>query len=180
MNVMKPLDRKRELSSLIEPHWNISSGADLRRLLKESRNQNTAYWPAPETVPEEKSADAPARATPVYIVDNEPQLTELYSIVLESAGYVPKPFNDRIEALAALKTETHKPALLIMDYLGHPMPTERFMERCRFLHPTLRILVATGFNEFDRRLPSVRPDGFIQKPFTAKAFLQQVRATLEP
>jgi len=91
---------------------------------------------------------------------------------------VAKSFNDRVEALAALKVETYKPGLLIMDYLGHPMPTERFMERCRFLHPMLRILVASGFNEFDRRSIVIQPDGFIQKPFTAKAFLQEVRATL--
>jgi DNA-binding NtrC family response regulator len=133
----------------------------------------------PQTATEERCTDAPANAAPVYIVDNEPELTELYSIVLESAGYVAKAFNDRIEALSALKIETLKPGLLIMDYLGHPLPTERFMERCRFLHPKLRILVATGFNEFERRLVCVQPDGFIQKPFTAKAFLQEVRATLE-
>jgi DNA-binding NtrC family response regulator len=147
--------------------------------VKESRDQNTVCWSASQPTPEERSAAAPADAAPIYIVDNEPQLTELYSIVLESAGYVAKAFNDRIEALSALKTETPKPGLLIMDYLGHPMPTERFMERCRFLYPKLRILVATGFNEFDRRPGCVQPDGVIQKPFTAKAFLQEVRATLE-
>jgi len=175
---MKPLDRKKELSDLIEPHWNISSCADFRRLLKESRDRDTVCWPELQTAQEEESADPSPKATPVYIVDDEPQLTELYSIVLESAGYVAKPFNDRVEALAALKVETHKPGLLIMDYLGHAMATERFMERCRFLQPMLRILVATGFNEFDRRLVSVQPDGFIQKPFTARAFLREVRDTL--
>jgi len=172
------LDRKNELSDLIEPHRNVSSCADFRRLLKEGRNQNKVCWSAPQAIPEEKFADAPTEALPIYIVDDEPQLTELYSIVLESAGYVAKSFNDRVEALAALKVETYKPGLLIMDYLGHPMPTERFMERCRFLHPMLRILVASGFNEFDRRSIVIQPDGFIQKPFTAKAFLQEVRATL--
>jgi CheY-like chemotaxis protein len=175
---MKPLDTKEELSDLIEPHRNISSRANLRRLLKAGRDQSRVRWLAPQTRPEASSADGIAATGPIYIVDDEPQLTELYTIVLEAGGYVAKPFNDRVEALAALKGETDKPNLLIMDYLGHPMPTERFMERCRFVRPTLRILLASGFNELDRRLSSVKPDGFIQKPFTADAFLREVRATL--
>src|SRR5262245_42696313 len=109
MNAMKPLVRKRELSDLIEPHRNISSRADLRRVVKESHNQAAVCWSEPESTPEERSTHAPANAAPIYVVDNEPQLTELYSIVLESAGYVAKAFNDRIEALSALKTDVPKP-----------------------------------------------------------------------
>jgi CheY-like chemotaxis protein len=171
---MKRLGPKREFSNLIDQYRHISAGADVQQLLKAGPDKGGS--PRPDS--EAKSADRMGLPAPIYLVDDEPRLTELYSIVLEAAGYVAKPFNDRIEALTALKTETPKPGLLIMDYLGHPMPTERFIERCRILHPRLRVLLASGFNELDRRLASVRAEGFIQKPFTADAFLREVRATM--
>jgi CheY-like chemotaxis protein len=176
---MKPLDRNKELSNLIESHRNISSAADFRRLLKAGGYDSKVTWTALATSrPHERSANEFANTAPIFVVDDEPGLTELYSIVLEARGYIAKPFNDRVEALLALKSQTPKPALLIMDYLGHPMSTERFMERCRIIHPGLRILLASGFHQLDRRLTSIKADAFIQKPFTAEAFLREVRATM--
>ena len=39
----------------------------------------------------------------IYVVDDEPGLTNLYTIILESRGYVVRAFSSRIEALAQLK-----------------------------------------------------------------------------
>ncbi len=51
----------------------------------------------------------------IYAVDDKPLLTELYTGLLEAAGYLVKTFNDRIKALAALKGEKKPPNLLITD-----------------------------------------------------------------
>lgn len=114
----------------------------------------------------------------VYVVDDEPRLTDLYSIILENTGYVVRTFNNRLDALASLKGEGKKPDLLIMDYLGHAMPVDQFMQRCLLAHPALRILMATGFSQMDARFSNIRPDGFLQKPFTAEEFLREVKAAL--
>jgi DNA-binding NtrC family response regulator len=114
----------------------------------------------------------------IYMVDDEPLLTELYTAILEGAGYAVRAFNDRAEALSAMQFDWKKPALLIMDYLGHAMSVNRFLQRCLELHPTLRILMASGFYEADARCLCLKPNRFIQKPFTVETFLNEVSAAL--
>jgi len=124
--------------------------------------------------------DAQVRAESlIYVVDDEPHLTELYESVLEAAGFPVKSFNDRTEALAALNTATRRPRLLILDYLGHPISAERFIERFRQIHPFVRILMASGMDASQLLSARAKPDHFIQKPFTADSFLAAVRVALK-
>jgi CheY-like chemotaxis protein len=114
----------------------------------------------------------------IYAVDDEPGLLDLYTILLEAHGYVVRTFDNRIHALAELKGGRRKPDLLIMDYFGHAMSVDGFMQQCLLAHPGLRILVASGFSQLDARFAYVKPDRFIQKPFTGEEFLQEVKAAL--
>jgi CheY-like chemotaxis protein len=114
----------------------------------------------------------------IYVVDDEPGLTDLYTIILEERGYAVRAFDSRIEALAQLKGDRRKPDLLIMDYFGHAMSVDGFMQLCLLAHPCLRILVASGFSQMDARFSYIRPNRFIQKPFTAEEFLREVEAVL--
>jgi DNA-binding NtrC family response regulator len=114
----------------------------------------------------------------IYIVDDEPRLTDLYSIILEGIGYGVRAFNSRVDALASLKGERKKPDLLIMDYLGHAMSVDQFMQRCQLAHPAQRTLMATGFSQVDANSSHNAPDRFLQKPFTAEEFLREVKAAL--
>lgn len=114
----------------------------------------------------------------IYAVDDEPGLLDLYTILLEAHDYVVRTFDNRVHALAELKGGRRKPDLLIMDYFGHAISVDGFMQHCLRAHPGLRILVASGFSQLDARFACVRPDRFIQKPFTADEFLQEVKAVL--
>jgi len=100
----------------------------------------------------------------IYAVDDVPELTGLYNALLEASGYRVRTFNDRAEVVAALR----KPELLITDCLGHSMPVERFMCHCLDVHPTLRVLMVSGFSKTDGEIRRARPDRFIQKPFTSE------------
>ena len=114
----------------------------------------------------------------IYVVDDVPELTELYTALLEAAGYIVRAFNDRAEALAALKADRTKPDLLITDCLGHSMPVDRFIRHCLLVHPVLRILLASGFSQKDAWFSNVRPDRFIQKPFTLDELQWEVKAAM--
>jgi len=124
------------------------------------------------------SAGRVSKAPFIYVVDDTPELTELYAAVLKAAGYCVRTFNDRAEALTALKADRAKPDLLITDYLGLSIPVDRFISRCLVVNPTLRVLMASGFNQTEARVFSVHPDRFIQKPFTLDELRQEVRAAL--
>ncbi len=153
-----------------------------RALIVESLapHSRSALWERdqPQEIAASTAAPRTARALSIYVVDDLPQLTSLYTIVLESAGYVVTAFNDRAAALAALKVETMKPDLLITDFLGLSMPVELFARQCHAVHPTLRLLMASGFLQTDARVAEVKFDGFIQKPFTVDELLWEVKATL--
>jgi DNA-binding NtrC family response regulator len=114
----------------------------------------------------------------IYAVDDVFWLTQLYTLVLEAAGCRVEAFNDRAEALTALKENRTKPDLLITDDLGHTMPVEQFMQHCRVVHPSLRILMASGYSRMNARFSQARPDRFLQKPFTPDELQREVRATL--
>ena len=105
-----------------------------------------------------------------------PCLTELYALVLHSAGYQVKCFHDRNAALAGITSK--KPALLITDLHNPSMRIEPFLEQCIKAHPTLRVLMATGFGYHRAWCFSVTPDRFLQKPFTPGELRRAVEATL--
>ena len=125
-----------------------------------------------------KSVLRTAGGPTVYAVDDDGELTELYVIVLDAAGYRVKAFIDRAEALAALQRETKLPDLLITDYRGRSMFADQFLRECLAVHPSLRILMASGFDQADAEFFRIRPNRFIRKPFTRQEFLQEVSATL--
>jgi DNA-binding NtrC family response regulator len=114
----------------------------------------------------------------IYVVDDNKDLTVLYTAFLRNAGFFVRTFNERAEALASLQAGTIKPQLLITDYEGGSVPAERFIGDCRAVHPALRILMASGFHHTDIPFSCVRPNRFLQKPFTAEEFLREVRAAL--
>ena len=124
------------------------------------------------------SASQTAEPPSIYVVDDAPCLTKLYATLLEASGYSSRTFNDRAEALAALRADRKKPVLLITDYRGLSMTVDQFMHQCLMVHPALRILMASGYSQTDLRFSQAIPDRFIQKPFTAEVLLQEVRAAL--
>jgi len=126
-----------------------------------------------------RTLEIAATASPsIYVVDDAPFLTEVYTILLAASGYRVRAFNDRVQAVAALKAEWKKPDLLITDYRGLSMPVDRFLHRCLLVHPALRILMVSGFGRAELRFSRAKPDRFLQKPFTREELLGEVEAIL--
>jgi CheY-like chemotaxis protein len=119
-----------------------------------------------------------AASSLIYVVDDAPSLTTFYTALLEASGYQVRAFNDRAEALAALMMEGKRPDLLVTDYFGLSMSVDQFMQRCRVVHPALRIVMASGVSLTEVRRWLSRPDRFIQKPFTPEEFCEEVKAAL--
>ena len=121
---------------------------------------------------------AATAAPSIYVVDDAPFLTELYTSILQASGYGVTAFNDRVKALAALKADWRKPDLLITDYRGLSMPIDQFLHQCLLVHPALRILMVSGFRRTDVRFSKAKPDRFMEKPFTPQELEREVKAIL--
>jgi CheY-like chemotaxis protein len=120
----------------------------------------------------------PSEPGAIYVVDDDESLRLLYGLFLRANDYVVRTFRDRAAALSALENDAKGPDLLIMDYLGHAMPVDRFLHRTLAAHPTLRILMVSGLSPDHLRFSKQRPDRFLQKPFTPEELLMEVRAAL--
>ena len=116
----------------------------------------------------------------LYVVDDEPMLLELASVILEPEGYRIKTFRDPEMALKSFGAANPRPDLLITDYAMHTMTGMQLIEQFRKLEPTQRILLVSGTVAEDiYRESDVKPDYFLAKPYQASQLLEIVATLLQ-
>ena len=115
----------------------------------------------------------------IYVVDDEPMLLELATVILEPQGYHIKTFRDPELALQSFQAAQPRPDLLITDYAMHTMNGMQLLERFRQLQPRQKILLVSGtVGEDIFQDASERPDLFLAKPYQATQFTDAVKALL--
>ena len=115
----------------------------------------------------------------IYVVDDEPMLLELASVILEPLGYTIETFRAPEAALRAFKAAAHPPSLIITDYAMHTMTGLELLEACREIRPQQKALLLSGTVGADifRGAP-VKPDRFLAKPYQSKQLVEAVEALL--
>jgi len=112
----------------------------------------------------------------IYVVDDEPMLLELATVILEPLGYSVKTFRDPQTALQAFTAARPRPALPITDYAMHRMNGMDLMEACRRLRPEQKVLMISGtVDETIYRDSPCKPDLFLAKPYQAKHLMDMVK-----
>ena len=115
----------------------------------------------------------------IYLVDDEPMLLELASVILEPLGYTVKTFTSPDAALCAFEAAESKPDLLITDYAMHNMNGLELAAACRHIQPNLKVLLVTGTVGPDVcDGAAVQPDGFLAKPYEPKQLSDATAAIL--
>jgi len=115
----------------------------------------------------------------IYVVDDEPMLLELASVILHPLGYQVKTFRDPDTALQAFQSAQPHPALIITDYAMHTMTGMDLIVECKRLRPGQKIILVSGtvgeevFND-----APVRPDRFLAKPYEIRELTELVRTVL--
>jgi CheY-like chemotaxis protein len=115
----------------------------------------------------------------IYVVDDEPMLLELASVILEPLGYTIETFRAPETALRAFRAAAPPPALIITDYAMHTMTGLELVEACRQIRPQQKVLMLSGTVGRDVCLNApVKPDRFLAKPYQSKQLIEAVEATL--
>ena len=117
----------------------------------------------------------------IYVVDDEPMLLELASVILEPSGYALQTFSDPAQALDAFKSATPPPALIITDYAMHSMNGMALIAACRRIHPLQKVLLTSGTVDegaYSNSPPQKKTDRFLAKPFEAKQLLEIVQSLM--
>jgi two-component system nitrogen regulation response regulator NtrX len=119
-------------------------------------------------------------ALDILIVDDEQDIRELVSGVLEDEGYSTRTAAGSNEALAALADR--RPSLVLLDVWlqGSKLDGLQVLEEIKRRDPTLPVLMISGHGNLDTAVAAIREGAvdFIEKPFEAGKLLHLVaRAT---
>jgi two-component system nitrogen regulation response regulator NtrX len=119
-------------------------------------------------------------ALEVLVVDDEADIRELVSGVLEDEGYAVRTAGDSTQTLEAL--EDRRPSMVLLDVWlqGSRLDGLQLLQEIKRRDPTLPVLMISGHGNLDTAVAAVREGAidFIEKPFEAERLLYLVdRAT---
>ena len=119
-------------------------------------------------------------ALEVLVVDDEADIRELVSGVLEDEGYAVRSAADSNGALDAI--DDRRPSLVLLDVWlqGSKLDGLQLLEQIKRRDPTLPVLMISGHGNLDTAVAAIREGAvdFIEKPFKADRLLHLVgRAT---
>ncbi len=117
----------------------------------------------------------------IFVVDDDPEIIELITAILENTGY---DVVSEISSEAALtRIEDEKPDCVLIDIM---MPGKDGLELCREIKeneniPPLKVVIVSAKTyEFDKkRAFELGADGFINKPIVAESFIETLKSILE-
>jgi CheY-like chemotaxis protein len=112
----------------------------------------------------------------VIVADDEADIVDLLSILLDRAGYEVMAARDGARALELARE--HQPRLCILDGTMPRMAGFEVLEKLRRDESTANvpvlILTATVEEEREIRRHGVQPDSFLRKPFDSEHLLAEV------
>jgi len=119
-------------------------------------------------------------ALEVLVVDDEADIRELVSGVLEDEGYAVRAAGDSTATLDAI--EERRPSMVLLDVWlqGSRLDGLQLLQEIKRRDPTLPVLMISGHGNLDTAVAAVREGAidFIEKPFEAERLIYLVgRAT---
>lgn len=113
----------------------------------------------------------------ILVVDDEPALLQLVTMVLKQNGHTVLSASSGVEALMLYSSYQSKVDLVLTDIMMPGMNGIELAARFRALNPRVRILLMSGFVSDELVVP---PDcELLQKPFLPNRLLEVVEQTLD-
>jgi CheY-like chemotaxis protein len=135
---------------------------------------------APSEAPGVGRSEAGAGKETLLLVEDEEDIREMATRMLEAAGYTVLATGSCAEALDICERFAEELDLVLTDIRMPDMPGTELADRILAAHPDLPVLFMSGSS--DRTLRGAtgsKTAGFVEKPFTSAALLGQVRAALD-
>src|ERR687892_124185 len=120
-------------------------------------------------------------ALDILIVDDEKDIRDLVSGVLEDEGFTTRTAADSAEALQALSERRPSLALLDVWLQGSKLDGLQLLEEIKRRDPTLPVLIISGHGNLDTAVAAIRQGAvdFIEKPFEASHLVHLVNRATE-
>jgi PAS domain S-box-containing protein len=144
------------------------------------------YFPGSSAVPKQQVIRAhPDRSFAwrrhILIVDDDPSVLRVTTLLLESFGFRVSQANNGHEAVEAIRRRPHEFAMVLLDLTMPEMSGHEALSEIRAIRSDLPVLLASGYREQDavHRVPGERPTAFIQKPFEFDVLMAKMRQVLD-
>ena len=112
----------------------------------------------------------------VFVVDDEPMLLELATMIVEPLGFRVRSFRDPVTALREYSLSQPLPVLLITDFAMHQMNGMDLIRDCRKINPRQRVLLVSGtVDALVYRDAPQKPDAFLAKPYQTQELVDAVK-----
>jgi len=110
------------------------------------------------------------------ILDDEKQITKVFSLLMQQSAYDVESFEDPESALAAISKEPNSYDVILSDIRMPKMDGITFAKKVRTLHPTLPIIFMTGYpvDEVQAGILGLENVILLQKPFPLKETLDKL------
>jgi two-component system nitrogen regulation response regulator NtrX len=122
-----------------------------------------------------------AAAAEILIVDDETDIRDLVSGILEDEGYATRTARNSDEALAAVATR--RPSLVLLDIWlqGSTLDGLQMLDVIRQEHPELPIVMISGHGNIETAVAAIKQGAydFIEKPFKADRLLLVAERAIE-
>ena len=106
----------------------------------------------------------------LLVVDDDHDIASLIKIGLEKIGLSVSSFTDPLLAFEEFSKKPSDYELVISDVRMPSMNGYEFVKQVKKINPKVNVILMTAFEiedkEFHRILPSIKIDGFLQKPFS--------------
>ncbi len=141
-----------------------------------------------------RGAEAPApvehtalRGTPTttlgtaLVIDDESAMRLVARRVISKMGLAVHEAEDGEQGIAMFTTIAHELSVVLLDLTMPKMGGEEVLARIRATHPTLPVIIASGYDHADAlpRMPHDEHVAFLQKPYGVQALRDAVALALE-
>ncbi|NJM06605.1 response regulator [Candidatus Gracilibacteria bacterium] len=142
---------------------------------------NTYTFPNPKKPFEDTATmsilPAGAQNGTILVIDDESQVRQIAVRMIERLGYHALDAENSSEGIDILSREASTICCVLLDWSMAGQSGVTTVQELRALHPTLPVIVMSGYNalDIDRQIGRPSIDGFLQKPFR----MDDLRVALE-
>jgi len=121
--------------------------------------------------------------TQILIVDDEPAIVDVFSLLLSKKGYVPIPAQSGEECISVLKNQKKLPDLILLDIMMYPMDGWQTLEKIKenSLWKQIPVLMVTGKQPTpaEAKKYGLHIEDYILKPLNAHELYSAIEYVLK-
>jgi len=150
----------------------VGSGTEFSILLPTSEKK--------EDAPVAKSIGALGGSETILVIDDETQIVKMLDQLLKDFGYQVLYAYSGADGIRIFEKKGKEIDLVLLDIMMPGMGGEQVLERLLRLRPDVKVLMASGFSDKERRedLMAMGAAGFIGKPFNVRGLVGTIRNIL--